>query len=138
MPRHTRTDSGLTDKQQRFVAEFLFDLNATAAAKRAGYSGSTVNNTAYELLKRPAVQAALAKAMAARSQATGIKSETVLTALERIALAAEKERKYDQALKGWELVGKHLGMFRDKVEHTGPDGGPLQFQRIERTVVDPK
>jgi phage terminase small subunit len=23
-------------------------------------------------------------------------------------------------------IGKHIGMFRDRVEHTGPDGGPIQ------------
>ena len=28
----------LTEKQKRFVQEYLVDLNATAAAKRAGYS----------------------------------------------------------------------------------------------------
>ena len=28
----------LTEKQARFVAEYLVDLNATEAAKRAGYS----------------------------------------------------------------------------------------------------
>lgn len=31
-------DRGLTPKQARFVEEYLIDLNATAAAKRAGYS----------------------------------------------------------------------------------------------------
>jgi phage terminase small subunit len=31
----------LTDKQQRFVEEYLVDLNATQAAIRAGYSEAT-------------------------------------------------------------------------------------------------
>lgn len=30
--------NGLTDKQKRFVDEYLIDLNATQAAIRAGYS----------------------------------------------------------------------------------------------------
>ncbi len=34
-------------------------------------------------------------------------------------------------------LGKHLGMFVDKQEITGPNGGPLQVQRIERVIVDP-
>lgn len=33
----------LTDKQQRFVEEYLIDLNATQAAIRAGYSAKTAN-----------------------------------------------------------------------------------------------
>jgi phage terminase small subunit len=36
-------------------------------------------------------------------------------------------------------VGRHLGMFRDKHEHTGPDGGPIeQVTRIERIIVRPQ
>ena len=31
----------LTEKQQRFVEEYLIDLNATQAAIRAGYSAKT-------------------------------------------------------------------------------------------------
>ena len=31
----------LTNRQTRFVEEYLIDLNATAAAKRAGYSEKT-------------------------------------------------------------------------------------------------
>lgn len=31
-------------------------------------------------------------------------------------------------------LGKHLGMFVDKVEHSGPDGGPMV---IERIIIDP-
>ena len=34
-------------------------------------------------------------------------------------------------------LGRHLGMFPTKVEMAGKDGGPIQFQRIERVVVDP-
>ena len=33
----------LTSKQQRFVAEYLIDLNATQAAIRAGYSAKTAD-----------------------------------------------------------------------------------------------
>lgn len=37
------------------------------------------------------------------------------------------------ALRGAELLGKHLKMFTDKVEHGGPDGGPIQI--VERRIV---
>jgi phage terminase small subunit len=33
-------------------------------------------------------------------------------------------------------MGKHLGIFKDVHEHTGPGGGPVQLQRIERIIVD--
>jgi phage terminase small subunit len=34
-------------------------------------------------------------------------------------------------------LGKHLGMFKDRVEHSGVDGEPIAIRRVERTVVDP-
>lgn len=32
-------------------------------------------------------------------------------------------------------VGRHLGMFKDRTEHSGPDGGPMEMT-ITRRVVD--
>ena len=42
----------LTDKQKRFVEEYLVDLNATEAAKRAGYSEKTAYSIGFENLKK--------------------------------------------------------------------------------------
>ncbi len=39
--------AGLTAKQQRFVEEYLIDLNATQAAIRAGYSSKTAYSIEY-------------------------------------------------------------------------------------------
>ena len=36
-----------------------------------------------------------------------------------------------------EKLGRHLGMFKDVHEHSGPDGGPIEITRIERIIVDP-
>lgn len=30
-----------------------------------------------------------------------------------------------------EAIGRHLGMFKDRVEHTGKDGGPIQFDQVK-------
>lgn len=40
-----------------------------------------------------------------------------------------KVKFYDK-LRALELVGKHLGMFSDKVELTGKDGGPIQVEGL--------
>ncbi len=42
--------ANLTPKQQRFVEEYLIDLNATQAAIRAGYSEKTANEIGAENL----------------------------------------------------------------------------------------
>jgi hypothetical protein len=46
----------LNDKQRLFCAEYVKDLNQTAAALRAGYSKNRARNTASELMAKPLVQ----------------------------------------------------------------------------------
>ena len=60
----------LTDRQQRFVAEYLIDLNATQAAIRAGYSKKTADRIGPELLGKTCVSEAIQAAKAARSKRT--------------------------------------------------------------------
>ena len=54
----------LTPKQQRFIDEYLIDLNATQAAIRAGYSPRTARQIGQENLSKPVIAAAVAKATA--------------------------------------------------------------------------
>ena len=77
----------LTAKQQRFVAEYLVDLNATQAAIRAGYSAKRADAIGYENLRKPEVAAAVSEAMKARSERTGIDADWVLKRLARDATA---------------------------------------------------
>jgi phage terminase small subunit len=75
------SSSKLTPKQQRFVEEYLVDLNGTQAAMRSGYSARTADRIAHELLRKPAVAAAVAERMRARSERVGASSEWVLRRL---------------------------------------------------------
>lgn len=75
----------LTAKQERFVAEYLVDLNATQAATRAGYSARTANEQGARLLANVSVRSALTAAMKAREQRTHITQDRVLQELARIA-----------------------------------------------------
>ena len=52
----------LTPRQERFVAEYLIDLNATQAAIRAGYSESTAKQQGSRLLTKADVREAVASA----------------------------------------------------------------------------
>ena len=56
----------LTDKQQRFVEEYLVDLNAMQAAIRAGYSERMAQEQSSRLLSNVMVQEAVREAQAAR------------------------------------------------------------------------
>jgi phage terminase small subunit len=76
----------LTAKQQRFVEEYLVDLNATQAAIRAGYSKHTAAEIGAENLTKPKIAEALAQAQNARSARTEITADAVVRELGRIAL----------------------------------------------------
>ena len=145
----------LTEKQQRFVDEYLIDLNATQAAIRAGYSVKTANEQGSQNLAKLSIQQAIAERMAERSKRTGINQDRVVLELAKIALvkmtdivdsqgriksdaspddlaciesvkykesesdtgsSVEREVKIASKLKALELLGKHLGMWNDKLD----------------------
>lgn len=81
----------LTAKMAAFVAEYLVDLNASAAARRAGYSERTAFRIGQENLQKPAISAAIALAMAERAQAVKVDAEWVLRRLHAEATADVSE-----------------------------------------------
>jgi phage terminase small subunit len=81
-----RTRDELTDRQRRFVDEYLIDRNATRAAKAAGYSEKGADVRGSELLGNRRVKAAIdeaAKAQTARCQFT---ADDVLLQLKRTVM----------------------------------------------------
>lgn len=68
----------LTPKQQRFVDEYLIDLNATQAAIRSGYSAKNADKIGSELLGKTGVRAAVDAAIAKRSERTAINADDAL------------------------------------------------------------
>lgn len=76
--------ANLTPKQQRFVEEYLIDLNATQAAIRAGYSERTANEQGSRLLANVSVSEAIAEAQAKREERTQIDADYVLKRLVEI------------------------------------------------------
>lgn len=90
----------LTPKQARFVEEYLVDLNASAAARRAGYSPRTADAIGRENLGKPTIEAAIAERQAARSERTQITADRVLLELARLAFFdLRKAYKEDGTLK---------------------------------------
>lgn len=77
----------LTDRQSRFVDEYLVDLNATKAAIRAGYSAKTAASQGERLLRNVEVAGAIEKRKVERSAATGITQERVLRELAVLAFS---------------------------------------------------
>jgi phage terminase small subunit len=109
----------LTLKQQRFADEYLLDLNATQAAIRAGYSVKTAEWIGPQLLTKTHVWEAVKKAMAARAERLGRTVDQVLKDIYDVATAARANGDLRTALKGYELEGRHLGMFEDRLKVSG-------------------
>ena len=68
----------MTPRRQRFVTEYLVDLNASQAALRAGYSGRTAPQQGSRLLKNVHVQAAIAAKHTQQLAAVDVRVEDVL------------------------------------------------------------
>lgn len=159
----------LTDKQMRFIDEYLIDLNATRAYKTAYpnvKSDEAAASAAVRLLRNVKVQVYLKERQEKLQKRTEITQDRVLMELAKIAFASGadfakvvteksksnpdvefqrveikdteslpdgirsaisniKETKYGisvesyDKVKALELLGRHLGMFKDKVELSG-------------------
>lgn len=161
----------LTARQERFVAEYLTDLNATQAAIRAGYSAKTAKQAGARMLTFVAVADAIAAAKTKRLERVEITQDRVLEELAILAFSDVTHYVVDDAgyvrladgapaganraiasikrhinvddagnsvidaeIKLWDkpgplkLAGRHVGLFPDRIEVTGKDGGPLEIK----------
>ncbi len=127
----------MKDRQRRFADEYLIDLNAEAAAVRAGYSPRYARGNAYKLVAKSGIKEYIEKRMAEKeSELIADQNEVLryLTAVmrgestseeiivESIGDGRSKARKLEKTpsekdrLKAAELIGKRYGLFTDKIE----------------------
>ena len=105
-----------TDKQKRFVEEYLIDNNATQAAIRAGYSARTATKSSSKLMAKADIRNAIDARLVRISEKIDISVAKVLEDIERVRGKAEADDELTTALRASELQGKHLKMFTDKIQ----------------------
>lgn len=123
----------LTPKQTLFVAEYLVNgLNATKAYKSAGYAERNAEVCASQLLRNPKVAEAISAKTGKRLNKLEITADYVLGAIQESLEACRADSDHALVFKGAELLGKHLKLFTDKVEHAGKDG--KDFELVVRHI----
>ena len=122
----------LTNRQKRFVEEYLIDLNARQAAIRAGYSPKTAQEQASRLLANVKVQTAISAFLEDISSAKIADIEEVMKyltsvmrgeATEEIPLLVgngvqeitTKHLSAKDRIRAAELLGKRYGLFSEKI-----------------------
>ncbi len=108
----------MTPRQQRFIAEYVKDLNATQAYMRAGYSPGGAAQAAEKLLRNAEICLAIAKLQKAIGDRLEITAEKVLRDLESTRTSAIASEEWGPAIRASELQGKHIGMFGERVTIT--------------------
>lgn len=138
----------LTDKQRKFVSEYLVDLNATQAAIRAGFSERTAGSMAQKLVAKSHIQEAIKAAQSQREKRTLVTVDYVVSSLREVAErclqkspvtnAKGKQVQDEQGRDVWkfdsaganralELLGKHVNAFGERKEET-PEDTPVAIE----------
>jgi phage terminase small subunit len=165
----------LNPKQERFVAEYIANPNASEAARRAGYSDKTAYSIGQRLLKNVEIATAIDAGLQQIKGRIALTVERTLEEIARVAYA-DPRKLFDEAgnllpihqldditaatiasvevsterdrddesstlttttkIKSWDkmraldMAGRYYGLFRDRLEHTGKDGGPVQVDDL--------
>lgn len=168
----------MNQRQQRFVREYLVDLNATAAYVRSGYRATkrhTAEAGSSALMRNHEVAEAIRKAQGSIMSKLEVTAERVLGELAKIGFADTtaavyvengrvlvkdtKELTADQRaaiaeiaeattehggsikvrghdkVRALELLGKHLRLFTDRIEHSGLDGLADRLAKAQKRVA---
>jgi phage terminase small subunit len=132
----------LTPKQKAFAREYVKDGNGTQAAIKAGYSKNAAQEIAYENLRKPQIKEVIEAKQAILAEKAQVSAEFVINNFLEILNFNKQVEEFTQgdgenvrvkkkmidaqaALKASELLGKHLGLFVEKLQVTGKDGKDL-------------
>lgn len=127
MPKYNRSPQGLSPRQRRFIEEYLICMDCTEAARRVGYKFP--NTQGPRTRRLPAVEAAIEAVFAERKNAKRVDAERVLAELAEIAFAPKGEVNNREKVASLNLLGKHVGLFSDRMELTGRNGGPIELDK---------
>jgi Terminase small subunit len=133
--RLARAEIHHAPRQQRFVDEYLIDLNATQAAIRAGYSARTAEQQGPATVGKIEIADVVQKAHAVRGERVQITQDDVLRGLQREATLSGDGSSHAARVSAWGLIGKHLGMFIERRQQPNESGQSANPQLFTVTIT---
>lgn len=125
-------EKALTPRQRTFCKEYVIDHNGTAAVLRAGYNSKNPKQMYANLMMNKGIRVFIDYLMASHAaKITAVDPDYVVKGI--VAIIQKETAKDGDKLRGLELLARSLGMFIDKQEITGKDGGAIEVEqrRIE-------
>ena len=126
----------MTEKQKRFVEEYLIDLNATQAAIRAGYAEKSAGRNADRLMKNDEIKSSIDAKLAEMQSEKTAQAQEVMEYLTSVMRGEHTEQTLrlvgdgvqeitnidvpaKDRIKAAELLGKRYGLFKDNLQMDG-------------------
>jgi len=132
MPKQTK----LNPKQKHFVEVYLQTYNASEACRQAGFSDSMAN----KLMQNPLVSNEINKGIDVSLKKAKIDNRSVLGQLAQIAMEQDpvsKGMRWSDKLRALELLGKHLGMFKEEIDQGKTPQVTINFEGESEKLEKP-
>ena len=110
-------NAGLRDRVQKFVREYFYDLNATQAAIRAGYSENGAHVQGSRLLRNDKVALCVHKIKSAKANLLQFGKDDVIAV--NIEIVRDPTSTKAEIQKSADALARIYGMFNDKLALAG-------------------
>jgi phage terminase small subunit len=124
----------LTQKQEAFAVAYIASGNASDAYRQAynsgGMAAATVNRKAKELMDNGKITARIEELRKPVAEAAQLTLGKHMDDLLELRNMAKSEGKLDAAIKAEIARGKAAGLYSEKVELTGADGGAIRTEEV--------
>ena len=122
----------LSDRQARFVDEYLLDANGTQAAIRAGYGAAGARVTAHRLLTNAAISSAIAARQQVDATVLRVQRQDVIKGLLEAVYMAREQRNPAGMVAGLREIGKLMGFYApERVKVAVDTDQAAELRRLE-------
>lgn len=128
-------DGPKAQQMRDFVVAFIdCDYNGAEAVRVAGYEGANSRQRAHQYQQDPRIRKAITLLSVECGKHNTMRVDYVLRKMLKGAQKAEDDGNLTAMARFVEMIGKHLGMFKEQVELSGKDGKAIEIEN--RTKED--